>query len=376
MTTARVLAPYFAPAVNGGGPIRTLAALVDAAPADLRLDVVTRDRDLGASDRLPVPDGEVVAGRRRVRYLDVRGAAGTSRLVRELRSDAAPEIDYLNSVFDPHFAVLPTLLHRTGRIASRHLVIAPRGEFDPGALALKSAKKTAFLVAARHAGLFDRVCWHASTDIEADHITRVVGLGSRVVVRENETSLPLTASSTPVPRSPRLELVTVGRISAKKRLHVLIEALAAVRNSVRLRVVGPVDDARYAARCRALASTLPAHAEVAFCGPLEHDEVLRTVAGAHATATATAGENFGHTIAESLSAARPVLLPDTTPWTERVRHGGGTIVADGSWSAVIDRWASMPHDEHVRRSRAAGAAYRTWRATAGGPHVFELVLGR
>jgi glycosyltransferase involved in cell wall biosynthesis len=91
-------------------------------------------------------------------------------------------------------------------------------------------------------------------------------------------------------------------------------------------------------------------------------------------ATATAGENFGHTIAEALAAARPVLLPATTPWTDRVRASGGTVVDDDGWSEAFRTWADRDQADLEARSAAAADGYDAWRATAAGaPHVFDLV---
>ena len=50
-----VAAPLFPPAFLGGGPIRTLDALVSQAPARFNVRVITRDRDLGAHERLGQP---------------------------------------------------------------------------------------------------------------------------------------------------------------------------------------------------------------------------------------------------------------------------------------------------------------------------------
>jgi glycosyltransferase involved in cell wall biosynthesis len=373
MTTVRVLAPYFAPAVDGGGPIRTLDALTRAAPEDTAVTVVTRDRDRGHRERLPVPAEPVQDGARRVHYIDARGLSGLVRLTSSIGRRPAPDVLYLNSVFDSRFAVLPLVLRRLGLVRPGCVLVAPRGEFDAGALALKRSKKVVFLAVASAMRLFTGVVWHASTPLEAARIRDVIGSDATVVVRENETSLPGRAVRTPLPRSSRLELVTLGRISPKKRTHLLIEALAHVGRPVRLVVIGPEDDEAYARRCRAAAAALPDGVSVEFRGSLSHDAAMQALTQAHAMATATAGENFGHTIVEALAAARPVLLPATTPWTDRVRAGGGAVVTDDGWIEAIRTWADRDQADVEARSATAADAYDAWRATTDGPHVFDLV---
>lgn len=373
MTTVRVLAPYFAPAVDGGGPIRTLDALTRAAPADVSVTVVTRDRDRGHRERLSVPIGPVLDSDRRVHYVDTRGLPGLLRLASSISRRPTPDVLYLNSVFDARFAVLPLALRRLGLARAACTLLAPRGEFDSGALAVKRPKKAVFLTLATRLRLFSGVVWHASTPLEAARIRAVLGDDVDVVVRENETSLPERARRTPPPRSSQLELVSLGRISPKKRTHLLIEALAHVGRPVRLVVIGPDDDAAYARRCRAAAAALPETATVEFRGSLSHEDAMEALSQAHAMATATAGENFGHTIAEALSVGRPVLVSDTTPWSDRVRAGGGSVVLDSDWAATISTWSRSGQDELDRRASAAADAYDDWRAADQAPHVFDLV---
>lgn len=375
MTAVRVLAPYFPPAVAGGGPIRTLDALTRAAPSRMHVEVLTRDRDLQARVRLDVPRSPVRDAHRTVHFLDTGGPTGTLRLARAIRRGPRPDLTYANSVFDPLFGILPSLLERCATPRGGRLLVAPRGEFDPGALALQQAKKHRYLTLARHAGLFRRTVWHASTELEAANIRAVVGDDAVVVVRENETMLPAVARRSPVRVAGRLELVTVGRISPKKRTHLLLEALAEVSVPVRLVVVGPVDDQAYGRKCEALARALPGHVRAEFRGTRTHDEVLASIEDAHAMVTATAGENFGHTIVEAMSVGRPVLLPDTTPWSGRVAAGGGEVVPDDGWADVLEQLAREDEVSLTRRATDAADAYDAWRSARPAPHVFELALG-
>lgn len=377
-TTVLVMAPYFVPAVDGGGPIRTLDALTLAAPSRFEVEVLTRDRDLGGSERLSVPV-TARAGRRIVHYIDTRGFVGVVRLARAL-SARRPDLAYLNSVFDARFSILPLTLRRAGLSRAGTVVIAPRGEFDPGALAIRPGKKLRYLRAARTLGFFRGTIWHASTDAEALHIRSVVGAQARIVVRENETRLPDKASRSLPPDVDELRLVALGRIAPKKRVHLVLEALVSLAPASRisLTVIGPVDDAAYSRRCRALVSQLNENVTVDWMGSVPHERVIELLSDAHAMVSATAGENFGHTVAESLAAGRPVLLSDTTPWSDRVSAGGGTVVHDdtvAAWRRALATWAGMPVAERSERARRAAETYDSWRSAEAAPHVFDLIAG-
>jgi len=53
--TFRVLATVavFEPEFRGGGPIRSIAGIVDTVPEGVDVSLITRDRDLGSSDPYP-----------------------------------------------------------------------------------------------------------------------------------------------------------------------------------------------------------------------------------------------------------------------------------------------------------------------------------
>lgn len=367
-----VLAPLYPPAFRGGGPIRTLASLVASSPADVEVSVVCSDRDLGATERLPVPgESWLPEGRARVRYVDRRRP---DRLLRALASAPPPDLVYVNGCFDPVFSMLTRTWARRRRLP---VLLAPRGELSAGALGIHAARKRAFLRLASVAGLDRGVLWHASSEREAADVRRAIGEDAAVVVREDDHALPELASRSRAAAGP-LRLVFVSRLVPNKGLHVLLEALASVDEPWTLDVHGIEEDAAYARRCRALAAAPGMHGRVALHGPLAPHAVRDAFAGHDAFAFPTAFENFGHVVAEALSVACPVLLPDTTPWTPRIRDGGGEVVDAldvDAWSRCLGAWARLgPRERTLRRTRAADAFDR-WRAEAA-PHVLSLALAR
>src|SRR3546814_7721331 len=83
------------------------------------------------------------------------------------------------------------------------VILAPRGEFSQGALAIKPMKKQAFIAASRVTGLHRSVIWQASTEIEADDIRRTMHAHDII----NATDLPRS----PFPLLPRHERAAEGR---------------------------------------------------------------------------------------------------------------------------------------------------------------------
>jgi len=375
-----VFAPRYPPAYRGGGPIRTLEALARTAPKRFMVRVVTRDRDHGVDEPLPV-DVEKWTTRDgvEVRYTHVeRLCRHVSALVaaREVR----PELLYANSFFDFRLSIVPQVLNALGWFGRPVLLVAPRGEFGAGAIGSKSMKKQAFIAAYRLLRLPARVTWHASSALEEADVRRLWGADVRVVVRQNDTLLPAESDLSGIPAGPSsdpLALVSVGRLVEHKGLHLVIEGLRSAAAPVTLDVYGPAEDVAYRDRCVALVGELPEHVVVRFHESLPHDRVRATLKNYDAMVMPTAGENFGHVIAESLSVACPVICSDTTPWSSRLAAGGGVIVPTRSaenWGGVVSTYAELSAVARVDARRLAGRAYDAWQLEETQPHVFDLAM--
>ena len=105
----------------------------------------------------------------------------------------SPGVVYLNGFFNAKYSIFPHMLARLGFWGRIHVLLAPRGEFSPGALEIKASKKLLFIRLFKLSGAPTRTIWHASTVEEVDNIRAVMGDRSTVLIRENETSLPARA---------------------------------------------------------------------------------------------------------------------------------------------------------------------------------------
>ncbi|MBE7324803.1 glycosyltransferase family 4 protein [Nocardioides sp. Y6] len=372
---ALVLAPHFPPAFLGGGPIRTLEALVPSRPDGIHVDVLTADRDLYQRRPLNVPLNEwVEKAYGRVRYATPT-LANLARVLWSTRVDR-PDLVYLNSFFHPLFAIAPWLMACCGLWGRATILLAPRGEFGQDAYRRKAPKKRVVVALHKVLRMHRRVIWHASTPDEAADIRRIMGPEVRIVVRRDDTDLPTTAV-VPSERQPGcLRVAFLARIAPIKGLDVLLQALQRVSVPIVLDVYGPEEDPKYAARCRSLARSLPDCVSVTFVGAIDNSEVAATIAGHDLSALPTGGENFGHAIAESLAAACPVMLPDTTSWTEVLRNGGGVVVEDrepATWARQLEAYANEGPDAWRERRRRAARAYEAWMAESDEDHLFDIL---
>lgn len=376
-----VFIPYYVPGFRGGGPIRTMEAMVAAHGHRHEFRILTPDTDWGQREPLPVPTQRwVPCAGALVWYVRAASATSLARGLLAVRS-WRPDVVYLNGVMPVKWSILPLVLAITGLFGAVRVVVAPRGEFGAGALALKAVRKRWFLAASRLLRCYDRVTWHASTELEAAEI-RAVFPAARVVVRENEVLLPGRAdppAPAPDEDTRRLRVVFLSRVSPKKGLHLLIEALRLVDPGLRVRLdVYGDGDAAYVTRCRSAAARLPSRITTVFHGDVHPDRVSAAFRQGDVFAFPTAHENFGHAIAEALAASCPVLLADVTPWTLALRDGGGRIVPSlepADWATELCEWARADPSERFRRRLAAGRAYDAWHARRPTSSVFDLAFG-
>ena len=374
-----VFAPLYVPAVLGGGPIRTLKALVDSAPQNVALHVLASDRDLGMSTPLPVvSDAWSERAGVPIYYCSptIRASFRGLLSIRKTR----PRVVYFNSFFAPRFSLLPQILGRLGFWRGAQVLIAPRGEFSQGALSIRAVKKQFALTIYKGLGLHRRVIWHASSLAEASDIRSVFGLRCRILVREDETSLPLVASHQSRVAHPKLcslQIVFISRLSPMKGLDILLESLMLTSVNVILEIYGNAEDKEYVRHCRGLIDRLPSNVICNLNGAVSPELVRQMFAEGDVFVFPTAGENFGHVIAEALSVSCPIICSDLTSWSDVLRRAGGDVIDSRDprdWKHAIESFAALSVEQVAKRRQSAGAAYNAWSAADKGDHIFSLVL--
>jgi glycosyltransferase involved in cell wall biosynthesis len=376
VTTRRVLATcgVFEPGFRAGGPVRSVAHILETVGAGTEVTLIAGDRDLG--DRRPYPglSGRWVhRGRTIVFYLNTGNPWHWLRLWHGLRGTRF-DLLYLNSLWSPAFTLLPLLAARLGLVEAGRVLLAPRGAFSPAALSRKARKKR--LCWRWWGGVLRRaeVLWHASTGQEAADI-RAVCPWATVEINANQIALepaPLPATGHDGPA----RLVFIGRICAMKNLDLALSAVRTLRERVVFDIYGPLEDPGYWAACQAIIAGMPPTAEVTYRGELAPAQTRQRFAGYDAFVFPTRGENFGHVVAESLSASCPVVCSDRTPWTATLEAGGGVVLREltvEALGAALARVAGRPAEDRLRARRRAGDAYLAWRAGADDRNILDQV---
>jgi glycosyltransferase involved in cell wall biosynthesis len=351
------LVDYYLPGFKGGGPVRSVSRMIEGLAGDAECFVVTRDRDLGDTQPYSgIPRARWLPhGSARVFYADPQHQ--TARAIRAIVADVRPDVVYLNSYFSK-FARVVLRLHAGRRLGGAAVVVAPRGEFSPGALQLKAAKKHLYLAMAGLTGLHRDITWHLTSDRERAEVEAALGSTVQAFISPPAVAVAFRAAPRRAKAAGTAGVAFISRIVPKKNLLGAIESLQAVRGEATLTIHGPMEDAAYWRRCQQALARLPPHVRVEYGGPLPHERVFDVLAHHHFLLLPTLGENFGHVIAEALSAGCPVLLSDQTPWMDlETRAAGWIIPLDDTrrWQDTVQQCVDMSDEDFQAMSQRARA---------------------
>ena len=318
------LTSYYLPSYKAGGPIKSIKNMVDYLEG-YQFYILTRDRDIG--DKCPHSGLSVLQWIRQkgctVLYIPP-SFKGYYKVYQELLNSAY-DVVYLNSFFDFKYSFLWVFLYKCSKSEKKPFIIAPRGEFSPGALAVKKVKKHIYIYVARFLGLYKNVFWHASTEHEKIDIVRAMGINKDMVLVAKDFPDILRQQQPPEDLDfiGQLRCIFLSRVSPKKNLLFALSILKQVDVLVRFDIYGPLEDLTYWDECRQVISELPLNITVTYKGVVNPEKVSALFSNYDLFLFPTKGENYGHVIAESLLVGTPVLTSDQTPWRNLEAKGLG-----------------------------------------------------
>ncbi|MCC5927631.1 MAG: glycosyltransferase [Cyclobacteriaceae bacterium] len=328
---------WFLPGFRAGGPTRSIANLVDALHQDAELFIITRNTDYCQTEPYPgiKPNAWVnFENKARVYYFSEQHYSYSN--LKKLIETTPFDIAYVNGIYSLKYSILPLFICR--RI-NKKVVVAVRGMLSCQAFSSKSVKKKSFIYISKWLGMYKKATIQATSPQEVEDVKKC--LGSKVTIME-VSNFPRMAQNDEHDRINKakgeLRMVNIARISPEKNQLFAIERLAKFNTEgmVLLDLYGPVYNADYWERCREEIKKLPENIHVQYKGILEPDDLESTLAGYHFLLFPSTGENFGHTIFEALSCARPVIVSDQTPWRALESQSAGFDLNLGQTQKWLD----------------------------------------
>ncbi len=291
-------------------------------------------------------NGEWPEGKVRAHGIPVHQVASRD-LVRSVRTLATPDTVVHSHTLWSTITMLPLLLG-----ASRPaMALSPHGSLAAEALRSKRLKKrlawaTLLRRAVRmHEGL---VVTSPAERCDVEHLLP----GQRIELLPNAIVAPPGLGDVLPSKSQTVGYV--GRLHPIKGTLELIEAwrrVSALAHGWRLRIVGPVEDAAYYGRLRALADPDPT---ISLEGPLYGPDKWRMLAECELVVVPSRSENFGNVVAEAFLMGTPVVATLGVPWPEIEEEGigwRGPGDADGLAAMLRSAMSASSVDRAERGSR-------------------------
>jgi glycosyltransferase involved in cell wall biosynthesis len=366
--------PSYYPAVRYGGPIWSVRGLV-AAQVEQGHDVHVFTTNADGPGRLDVPvDQPVMLDGAHIHYFKLGFPARLYRsppLARALARHVGEfDIVHLHSVF-----LWPTL--KAARAAQRNsvpYVVAPRGMMVKSLLNARSGLlKRSWIALFERKTLEEAAFIHATAEVEAEEL-RAFGFSLPPIVTiangvEPPASVDADAVSPDVAKamSDRPYILSLGRLSWKKNLLVLLDAIASVPDA-RLILAGN-DDEAHAGQLQERIDALQLQGRVTL--------LARSVSGADKEALfancalfvlPSLSENFGNTALEAMARGKAVVVSAGCGVADLVREAEAGIVCAPDAKDLAAAINSLLHDD--ARSTAMGERGRALaKARYGWPSI-------
>jgi glycosyltransferase involved in cell wall biosynthesis len=349
-----VFSDWYLPGYRAGGPIRSLANLVNTLHHDFY--IVTRNTDHHST--IPYPQIHPNTWTKfsdNVQVIYFEESYLTNEVIETVLKAQTWDKIYFNSLFSPLFTIKPLRLARKMGL-SKLCVLAPRGMLKPGALSIKSKKKKLFLFVAKLTGLYNQIIWHATSEDEKETIVKHFSSARDIRIAPNLSDVPKSKPAKPMKQKGELRLICIARISPEKGIMEALKFLNAMkmRGDISCDFYGTEQNPSYLDACKQYAESID-HVHIRFKGEITPANIPETLLRYHFFYMTTWGENFGHAISEALTHATPVIISDMTPWRglEQKHAGWDLSLQDNSIAHVLDKCLEMGQTEYAVLSDGA-----------------------
>ena len=349
---------WYLPGYKAGGPVRSMANLVDHLEDEVEFLIVTRNTDYMSDKPYPdiSPDRWTDYGKNaRVHYISKNNLS--IKNLKEIVRKTPHDLLYINGFFSFYFSILPVWLGK--KISRKPVILAPRGMLGSGAISVKPFRKRIFLVLVRLLKIYRPVFFHATNPQEVTDIQYRIDKKVKITVAPNlpgriqDSRFKIQEKKDP----GKLKLVSVARIAPEKNTLYAIERLTEEYNGqITFDLYGTIYNKSYFEKCKASSRQPATGSQINFKGPIHPDEIYNTLTEYDFLFMPSRGENFGHIILEAMTAGLPVIISNRTPWRNLEENGvGWDIALDNQlrFHEIIQKCVDMSQEEYVELSKAA-----------------------
>ena len=347
---------WYLPGYKAGGPIQSIANLVGHLKDEFEFSIITRNTDY--CETIPYStvksnEWNTSADGSKIFYFSADEL--THKNIRNLIRKTEYDCVYLNGIYSLYFTLIPLFYLRKKH--DKNVVIAPRGMFSEGSMGVKKTKKQIFIRSVKVLNLFDKVIFHATSEVEKNEIRKVLGekvsikIAAVLPQKINNSAFQLREK-----KENTVRIINVARIAPEKNTLYAIQILKLTKQSIEFDFYGPVYNQQYFEECKQALSELPPNVTASYKGSISNDKVLTVLSEYHFMFMPTTGENFGHIILQSLSAGCPVIISDKTHWKKlQEKNIGWDIILNkmNEFAKTIDFASAMSQTDYNKMTTDA-----------------------
>lgn len=335
---------YYFPAKKYGGPATSIENMVEACSDAMDFFIIVVNHDFGATEKFTsIHEGWNDRGKAKVLYVD--DDQFTVKNIVAWIDEIKPISIYLGGVL--------SIRNIRYIIAARRkkvkVIVPPRGEVLDNAVKRKQFKKMVFFAFLRLFDVYKHCYFHATSEAERNGVMKYLGVSSDHIILLPNIPKQITDGHTFEKTTGTLNAVYIARICKTKNLLEAIKSLSHVKGHVLYRIYGPMEDEQYWSECKAVMKTLPPTIKIEYMGALDSGLVGNVYRQSDCTVLPTVTENYGHSIAESLVAGCPCIIPQgTTPWDSIDLQAGFTypLGNEACLAEIIQKMVDMDQKEY------------------------------
>lgn len=308
----------FLPGENAGGPVQSIKNLVSSTNDHFEYYIFTSNHDLNDAEIYSNVDSDkwnTVYGCKVFYSSDANKRENLYKLLKENKFS----LIFLNDLFSKESREVLSFYKKIK--LKTPIILMPRGQFDKGALSIKPLKKYIFLMAFKYQSISKQIYFFSTSKEESTQIKKLLNTNKIFEVSNIPNSQKIIQQYTKSPQ--KLNVVFLSRITPKKNLDYALETLSTCKENIIFDIYGIKEDEKYFEHCMSIASALPSNVQVTYKGELSNLDVIPLLSNYDLFYLTTKSENYGHVISEALQASVPVLISDTTPWTDLEEKGFG-----------------------------------------------------
>lgn len=336
---------WFLPGFKAGGPVRSIANMVDHLSNDFCFYIITRNTEYLED----VPYDKVVSDQWndfssgvKVFYCNKQNASLITW--RKLINEVQPDTIYINGVYSFKFSLMSLLAAKLQKAPG--IIVAPRGMLASSAINVKRFRKKTFLSITRLLGLFKNVLWHVTNEKEEQEVVQTLNRKGLCFVAPNLPKKGFAPIQIIAKEPGMVRLCSLARVSPEKNTLFAIQCLLEIKTNIRIvfDLYGQIYNTEYWKQCEAAILKLPANVKINYMGVVAPERIIDTVSQYHALFLPSAGENFGHVILESFMSGRLAIISDQTPWHQLKERNAGwdlPLCDKDEFTRVIEQLAGM-----------------------------------